>query len=387
MNHQRIKIPTFNQILKSVCGFYNISTNAVIGPSRKKNIVKARQVIVYLARENLRKSFPFIGKHLGRRDHTTALYAYSKIKKALSDNNKLRQEIKSILDLIGNIQNLEVKARRDEALPYRPIKKKQEKHLLIIKSLDDFPKSELSYEQIHRQNDILDKYKDGWTLEEIGKEYNLTRERIRQIVERGLIYSAKEIVRQGVVLDLKEFLKGEKHKHLIAMRKRKGLGGRSRSPSIIKKEKRWSRYYDRCRRCGSTIIPHQSHGYCRRCYSKTQIFKDIQRSSRLRNIEKRRKYVNAYSKIYSKRPEVIERRKKQWDLKYFGGNREKAIIQADEKCQICGLSRVEHQRRYNRDLFVVHVHNARDNSLENLLVLCKKCFYELLRNKKLGKKQ
>lgn len=371
MNHQRTKKPTFSQILKSVCSFYNISPNAVIGPSRKKDIVKARQIIVYLARERLRKSFLFIGKQLGKRDHTTALYTYSKIKKALSNNNKLKQGIKSILDLIENIQDPEIKVRKKEVLPY-PVKKKQEKQLLIIKSLDDFPKSELSYEQLQRQNDILNKYKDGWTLEEIGKKYNLTRERVRQLVGRGLIYSAKEIVKEGIILDLEEFLKGEKHKHLTAMRKRKVLGGKSRSPLIIKKEKRWSRYYDRCRMCGTTIIPHQSHGYCRRCYPKTQIFKDMQRSSRLRNIEKHRK-------------EVIERRKKQWDLKYFGGNREKAIIQANERCQICGLSRAEHQKKYNRDLFVVHIHSARNNSLENLLVLCKKCFYELLRNKKLSK--
>lgn len=33
---------------------------------------------------------------------------------------------------------------------------------------------------------IMHRYKDGWTLEEIAREYGVTRERIRQIVSRGI---------------------------------------------------------------------------------------------------------------------------------------------------------------------------------------------------------
>lgn len=391
MTHR--KTGKFRQIVQVVCEFYDILPEEVFSCTRKKEIVKARHIIVYLTRDKLKKSYPFIGRRLGNRNHTTVIYSYKKIRKKLEKDQDLKREIETILELIPrNLEIREDKIRHLASLEkrrkrIRPNKKKP----LIIKSLNDFPKEELSPEELNRRANILNKYKDGWTLEEIGKEYMLTRERIRQIVERGLVYNAKKIVKQRVWLNLNEFLKEERRKHLAAMKRRHEIPKKT-IPST-KKEKRWSRHYDSCRQCGTTIIPHQSFGYCKKCYPKTELFKEAAEASRIRNIENWRKRTKEYLKGYLKRPEVIERRRRRWDLKHFGGNREKVIQRDGYRCRICGITREESFKKLKRDLYVNRIINIQDNRLENLITVCQIChnqksvkiMREKLRNKKLKK--
>lgn len=288
MNPLQGKRLSFKQIIEVVSEFYDISKKDIVGPTRIKEVVKARQIVAYLAREKLKKSYPVIGQRLGDRDHTTVLYSYCKIRETLKKNENLKKEILSILNLVEKTQK-KIKKRegRTGQLVFPGKRRRTEKPPSIIISLKDLPKQKLSLDQTNRQVDILKKYKDGWTLEEIGKEYKITRERVRQIVEKGLYYNAREIVKQGIALDLNEFLKQEKRKHLSVMRRKHGIF--EKQPLPVKKQRRWSKYYDQCRKCGTAIIPHHSYGYCRKCYPKTKIFKEIQEASRLRNIEKRKK--------------------------------------------------------------------------------------------------
>jgi chromosomal replication initiator protein len=51
---------------------------------------------MYLFREELKSSFPFIGRRFGGKDHTTAIYACEKIKKELEKNQTLAEEINLI---------------------------------------------------------------------------------------------------------------------------------------------------------------------------------------------------------------------------------------------------------------------------------------------------
>ena len=60
---------------------------------RKKEVVYPRQIAMYLIREELKKSFPFIGEKLGGRDHTTVMYACDKLQKELEKNEVLQQEL------------------------------------------------------------------------------------------------------------------------------------------------------------------------------------------------------------------------------------------------------------------------------------------------------
>src|SRR3989344_249691 len=63
------------QIIKVVSEFFDVSPNDLVGRGRKKEIVEPRQIAMYLLRDVLDLSFPYIGEKLGKRDHTTAIYA------------------------------------------------------------------------------------------------------------------------------------------------------------------------------------------------------------------------------------------------------------------------------------------------------------------------
>jgi len=66
---------------------------------RKKEIVEPRQIIVYLLRELLNMSYPYIGEKIGR-DHTTAIHAYEKINQEINKNSALYQKILLIKESI-----------------------------------------------------------------------------------------------------------------------------------------------------------------------------------------------------------------------------------------------------------------------------------------------
>ncbi|MEK7134917.1 MAG: chromosomal replication initiator protein DnaA, partial [Patescibacteria group bacterium] len=61
------KSTTLKNIIKAVAEFYDVSEKDLLERSRKKEIVKPRQVIMYLLREELKSSFPFIGLKIGGR--------------------------------------------------------------------------------------------------------------------------------------------------------------------------------------------------------------------------------------------------------------------------------------------------------------------------------
>lgn len=90
------KSTNFKNIIKAVSDFYDISEKDLLERSRKKEIVKPRQVIMYLLREELKSSFPFIGLKIGGRDHTTAIHACEKIKKELELDQNFNDEINII---------------------------------------------------------------------------------------------------------------------------------------------------------------------------------------------------------------------------------------------------------------------------------------------------
>jgi chromosomal replication initiator protein len=55
---------------------------------------------MYFLREELKSSFPFIGKKFGGKDHTTAIYACEKINKEIRENEQLSEEITVIREKI-----------------------------------------------------------------------------------------------------------------------------------------------------------------------------------------------------------------------------------------------------------------------------------------------
>ena len=83
-------------IIQIVSDFFDIKIEDLLGACRKKNLALPRQIIMFLMREEIKSSYPFIGQEIGNRDHTTAMYAYLKIKESMNNDDKLRQNIDSI---------------------------------------------------------------------------------------------------------------------------------------------------------------------------------------------------------------------------------------------------------------------------------------------------
>jgi len=90
------KLLTAAQIIKTVAEFYNIQEKSLFEKTSKKEIVKPRQVAMYLLREDFNGSYPYIGQKFGGRDHTTAIHSYEKISQDLKKDERLSEEIKTI---------------------------------------------------------------------------------------------------------------------------------------------------------------------------------------------------------------------------------------------------------------------------------------------------
>ncbi|MDD2681129.1 MAG: chromosomal replication initiator protein DnaA [Patescibacteria group bacterium] len=95
---------TPKEIIEAVSSFYEINIKDITGSSRKKELVGPRQAAIYLIREELNTSYPSIGQEMGGRDHTTAMHAYNKILKEVTEgeNEKLKQDLESIKQIFSS---------------------------------------------------------------------------------------------------------------------------------------------------------------------------------------------------------------------------------------------------------------------------------------------
>jgi chromosomal replication initiator protein len=90
------KAVSVREIIKSVADFYGVEEGSIYEKTRRKEVVKPRQIIMYILREDFRISFPTIGDKLGGRDHTTVIHSCEKIRNDLKMDSGLGQEINQI---------------------------------------------------------------------------------------------------------------------------------------------------------------------------------------------------------------------------------------------------------------------------------------------------
>lgn len=85
-----------SDVVDKVARYFDIDQASIYEKTRRKEIVKPRQIIMYLLREDFQVSYPAIGKKLGGRDHTTVIHSCEKIKAELKSNSELEEEISQI---------------------------------------------------------------------------------------------------------------------------------------------------------------------------------------------------------------------------------------------------------------------------------------------------
>ncbi len=84
------------KIIQAVAEFYDLRERELLIPSRRREIVYPRQIAMYLLRNELKGSYPFIGRKFRGKDHTTAIHACEKINRELQSDEKLADEISLI---------------------------------------------------------------------------------------------------------------------------------------------------------------------------------------------------------------------------------------------------------------------------------------------------
>lgn len=88
-------------VVKIISEFYSIEEGSIYEKTRKKEVIKPRQIIMYILREDFNISYPSIGEKLGGRDHTTVIHSCEKIKEGLKLDPGLGQEISQIRNLLS----------------------------------------------------------------------------------------------------------------------------------------------------------------------------------------------------------------------------------------------------------------------------------------------
>jgi len=87
-------------IIKEVSKYFSIPINDILSAKRNKFISHARQLAMYLSRELTSSSLPRIGKSIGDRDHSTVIYAISKIADLIKTDRNVYRQIQEITNKI-----------------------------------------------------------------------------------------------------------------------------------------------------------------------------------------------------------------------------------------------------------------------------------------------
>lgn len=95
------KVVAVKDVVKIISDFYNIKEESIYEKTRHKEVIKPRQVIMYLLREDFNISYPSIGQKLGGRDHTTVIHSCEKVKNDIKEDHSLLEEIEQIRSLLA----------------------------------------------------------------------------------------------------------------------------------------------------------------------------------------------------------------------------------------------------------------------------------------------
>jgi chromosomal replication initiator protein len=83
-------------VVKTVAAKLNIKITDIKSPKKNKNLVFARQISMFLAREMTSASFPDIGVKIGGRDHSTVIYAHNKMKRIMETDKTVREIVEEV---------------------------------------------------------------------------------------------------------------------------------------------------------------------------------------------------------------------------------------------------------------------------------------------------
>ena len=94
------EILLIQDIQEKVCNYYKTSFDDLLSSSRKRNLVKTRQIAMYLSKQLTNHSLMEISKNFNKKDHTTVLHAIQSIKSQYESDINIKTQIDEIIDLL-----------------------------------------------------------------------------------------------------------------------------------------------------------------------------------------------------------------------------------------------------------------------------------------------
>ncbi|QQR55261.1 chromosomal replication initiator protein DnaA [Candidatus Peregrinibacteria bacterium] len=88
-------------VLELVASYYRLSTEDMLGDSRKSHVILPRQVAMYLIRNELGAAYEQIGEAFGGKNHTTVMHACEKVEKQLKKDKNLLRDMNAIKKEMG----------------------------------------------------------------------------------------------------------------------------------------------------------------------------------------------------------------------------------------------------------------------------------------------
>src|SRR5262249_40450947 len=88
------------EIMATTAEYFGVTIEDIIGQSRARVLVNARQVAMYLCRMLTDLSLPRIGQAFGGRDHTTVMHAHRKIRQQMTERRSLYNQVTELTNRI-----------------------------------------------------------------------------------------------------------------------------------------------------------------------------------------------------------------------------------------------------------------------------------------------
>ena len=97
---------TIEAIQRTVCEYFNIPEDLIRAKTRKQEIVNARQIAMYLAKELTNCSLKTIGLHFGGRDHSTVIHAYQSVEDQMHVDQKYGAHVQQIRRRLQHVSHV-----------------------------------------------------------------------------------------------------------------------------------------------------------------------------------------------------------------------------------------------------------------------------------------
>ena len=97
---------SINKIREAVCEYFDITSDELLARTRKRNIVQARQIAMFLCRNMLSNcSLATIGSEIGGKDHATVLHACTTVSDLMSTDKVFRKYVTDLRGILAPVEN------------------------------------------------------------------------------------------------------------------------------------------------------------------------------------------------------------------------------------------------------------------------------------------